>query len=64
MTNKLAPLAPEIAAEIGIDPNIVLSNKKTKKIKKDEDDSDLEELDNVDDDFKRELRLYVPAVVD
>ncbi|OQV21515.1 putative rRNA-processing protein EBP2 [Hypsibius exemplaris] len=63
VTNKLAPLAPEIAAEIGIDPNIVLSNNKTtKKMKTEEDDgSDLEELDNVDDDFKRELRFYRQA---
>ena len=51
-------MGPEIASEIGIDPNLVLKRKKTKALGSVED-VDMDELDNIDDDFKRELRLYV-----
>ncbi|XP_055334644.1 probable rRNA-processing protein EBP2 [Paramacrobiotus metropolitanus] len=64
LTSRLAPLAPEIAAQIGIDPNLVVKTKSAAKKTKTNEDDDVvveEELDNVDDDFKRELRFYRQA---
>ncbi|GAU88168.1 hypothetical protein RvY_00914 [Ramazzottius varieornatus] len=59
VTTALAPMAPEMASEIGIDPNLVLTNKKNKTGAA--KDVDVDELDNIDDDFKRELRFYRQA---
>lgn len=60
LTSRLAPLGPEMAAEIGMDPNMVVHSKKTKRkipSGEEDDDDELDELDNVDNDFVRELRL-------
>lgn len=53
---------PEVALELGLDPNVILNKNsaksgKPKKEDHDEEDDVAEASMNVDDDFKREIRL-------